>query len=66
MLIQLCALLQADETPAITTAHCTVLYCTLCVTIRQVKKEPLIGALTDYCIKDMGMVLKTSALANIS
>jgi hypothetical protein len=44
----------------------TVLYCMLCVTIRQVKKEPLIGALTDYCIKDMGMVLKTSALANIS
>jgi hypothetical protein len=28
--------------------------------------EPLVGALTDYCIKDMGMMLKSSALANIS
>ncbi|KAG5178054.1 hypothetical protein JKP88DRAFT_264782 [Tribonema minus] len=44
-------------------AECTDMYS---VGLQGLKREPLTGSLTALDIKDMGMVLKTSALANIS
>jgi hypothetical protein len=55
-----------------TVPYLTVCAITMCLVSSQCQQtsthqyEPLVGALTDYCIKDMGMMLKTSALANIS